>query len=106
MVVHGWDVAHAVSAPWPIAIDVALDSVDEFLTYSVVSNSNPGLVTPTLKNEWLTLAYTPFTTGTATITIQATDTFGATVQQTFTVTVNPKSANPTSASASVTNGCE
>lgn len=62
----------------------------EFLTYSIISNSNPGLVTPTLKNEWITLTYTHAMAGSATITVQATDVFGATVRQTFTVTVTPQ----------------
>ena len=68
---------------------VTIDSRPEFLTYSVVSDSNPGLVTATISNEHLTLAYATGKVGSATITLQATDTFGATVQQTFTVTVDP-----------------
>ncbi len=41
IVVHGWDAALAVGAEWPIATDVALDSVEEFLTYSVSSRDDP-----------------------------------------------------------------
>src|SRR5207253_3007195 len=62
----------------------------EFLTYSIVSNSNAKLVTPTLgtgDNNRLTLAYAAGQTGTATITVKATDTFGAFVTDTFTVNV-------------------
>jgi cyclophilin family peptidyl-prolyl cis-trans isomerase len=59
----------------------------ESLTYSVVSNSNPGLVATTIIHNRLTLAYTPNQTGTATITVRATDQFGATVDQTFNVKV-------------------
>ncbi len=60
---------------------------DESLTYSVVSNSNPTLVTPTVTNEWLTLNYATGQSGTATIVVKATDRFGASVMQSFTVTV-------------------
>jgi peptidyl-prolyl cis-trans isomerase A (cyclophilin A) len=61
----------------------------ESLTYSVVGNTNPGLVTPTVKNERLSLAYTPNQTGSAIITVRATDQFGAFVDSSFTVTVHP-----------------
>jgi len=69
---------------------VKVVSRPEFLTYSIVSNSNPKLVTPTLgtgDNNRLTLAYAAGQTGTATITVKATDTFGASVTDTFTVNV-------------------
>jgi cyclophilin family peptidyl-prolyl cis-trans isomerase len=59
----------------------------DFLTYSVVSNSNPGLVTPTVKSERLTLTYAAGQSGTATLTVRATDRFGVSVDSTFTVTV-------------------
>ena len=64
----------------------------DFLTYSIVSNTNPGLVTASLAtgaNEKLGLQYTAGQTGSATITIQATDSFGASVQSSFQVTVTP-----------------
>jgi cyclophilin family peptidyl-prolyl cis-trans isomerase len=67
--------------------NVVIDSRPEVLTYSVVGNTNPALVTPAVNNERLTLNYTPGLTGSAVITVQATDTFGATVQTSFTVTV-------------------
>jgi len=41
IVVHGWDAALAVGTAWPIATDVALDSVDEFLTFSVSNRDDP-----------------------------------------------------------------
>jgi cyclophilin family peptidyl-prolyl cis-trans isomerase len=59
----------------------------EMLTYSVVGNTNPSLVTTAVANERLTLTYAPGQTGSSVITVQATDTFGATVQTSFTVTV-------------------
>jgi peptidyl-prolyl cis-trans isomerase A (cyclophilin A) len=65
-------------------------SQPEFLTYSVVSNSNPTLVLPAIVNERLALHYVPGHTGTATVVVRATDRFGAFVQQTITVTVAPK----------------
>ena len=61
---------------------------NDSLTYSLVSNSNPTLVTATLNSEKLALSFTAGQTGTATITVQATDRFGATVQTSFTVTVS------------------
>lgn len=65
---------------------VTINRRDEFLTYSVTS-SDPSLVTASLTNEFLALKSGSLTGGTATITVTATDTFGLTVQQSFTVTV-------------------
>ena len=56
-------------------------------TFAVASNTNPGLVTPTITNGKLTLAYTAGQTGVATITLSSTDSDGASVQTSFTVTV-------------------
>ena len=67
--------------------NITIDKRDEWLTYSVVSNSNPTLVTPSVSNEWLTLTYASGQTGTASIVVQATDRYGATVTQTIKVTV-------------------
>jgi cyclophilin family peptidyl-prolyl cis-trans isomerase len=69
--------------------NVVVDSRPEALTYSVVNNTNPALVTATINNERLTLTYAPGQTGSAVITVQATDTFGASVQTSFNVTVGP-----------------
>jgi cyclophilin family peptidyl-prolyl cis-trans isomerase len=66
---------------------VSIDQRNEWLSYSVVSNSNPGLVTVSQTAEHLTLTYAHNQTGTATITVRATDRFGASVEQTFTVKV-------------------
>ena len=60
---------------------------DDFLTYSIISNSNPTLVGAVLTNEQLTLTKVTGT-GSATITVQAIDRFGASVTQSFTVTVS------------------
>jgi peptidyl-prolyl cis-trans isomerase A (cyclophilin A) len=59
----------------------------DFLTYSVVSNSNPSLVTPTVTNNRLTLHYAANQTGTATIQVRATDQTGASVDAPVRVTV-------------------
>jgi cyclophilin family peptidyl-prolyl cis-trans isomerase len=81
---------------------------DEFLTYSVVSNSNAGLITPSISNEFLTLNAVAGKTGTATITVRATDRFGASVDQTLTVKITAAPAvtavaiSPTIVTGSVT----
>ena len=60
---------------------------DEFLTYSIVSNSNAGLVAPSINNEFLTLNAVAGKTGSAVVTVRATDRFGASVDQTLTVNI-------------------
>ncbi len=67
--------------------NVVVDSRPESLTYAVVGNTNPALVTAAVNNERLTLTYAPGITGSSVITVQATDSFGATVQTSFNVTV-------------------
>jgi hypothetical protein len=54
-----------------------------------VSVSNPSLVIATLDNEHLTLSYPSGGTGTATLTVTAFDSHGASVGQTFAVNVTP-----------------
>jgi cyclophilin family peptidyl-prolyl cis-trans isomerase len=76
------------AANYLIVKDIAIVSRGDVLTYSVVNNSNPTLVTPTVKDNRLTLQYATGQTGSATITVRATDRFGLTVDQTFTVTVS------------------
>ena len=68
------------------------------LTYTILSNTNSGLVTPTLvaADSTLDLSFTASTSGTATITVRAADSGGLTVDDVFTVTVN---GLPTVASA-------
>jgi cyclophilin family peptidyl-prolyl cis-trans isomerase len=66
---------------------ITVDTQNDFLTYSATS-SNPNLVTATVSNEWLSLDYKPDQTGTAAITVTATNKYGASVQQTFDVSVN------------------
>jgi cyclophilin family peptidyl-prolyl cis-trans isomerase len=76
----------ASTANFEVITNIAA-SPNESLRYSVVSNSNPGLVSTNLQNEKLTLNYTKGMTGSAVITVKATDDFGASVTSSFTVNV-------------------
>ncbi len=76
-----------VASDYALIKDVVVVRRDESLTYSVVSNNKPSLVTASVVNNRLSLAYQPNQTGTANITIRATDQFGATKDATFTVVV-------------------
>ncbi len=67
---------------------VAVTQRSDRLAFTVASNDNTGLVTATVVGNQLTLQYTAGQTGTANITIRATDLDGSTVEQTFKVTVN------------------
>jgi cyclophilin family peptidyl-prolyl cis-trans isomerase len=61
---------------------------EEFLTYEVVSNSNPTLVTATIvEGHRLKLDFAAAGTGTAQITVRATDRRGRSVTDTFAVNV-------------------
>ncbi len=72
----------------PFADDVTSDSA---MTFSVVSNSNPGLVSATSIDSntgLLTLTFAGVTTGSATITVRAVDSLNQAVEATFTVVRN------------------
>ena len=76
-------------------VDVALAGVFQDLetsagdlNLSVQANTNPGLVTPTLTGSTLNLAFAAGQTGTADLTVRATDGGGAFVDETFSVTVS------------------
>lgn len=65
------------------------------LSYAVIGNTNPGLVTASLGNNLapidsnlLTLKYAAKQTGTAVITVRATDSLGGSITTSFTVTVS------------------
>jgi hypothetical protein len=62
---------------------------DAGLHLTVLGNTNGRLVTPDLSGSALTLTYTPGLSGTATITVNATDADGVCAQQTVVVTVSP-----------------
>ena len=68
-------------------VDIATNA--DALTLSVSGNSNAGLVTPTLNGNSLTLAFAANRNGSATITVRATDTAGAYIEDSFVVTVTP-----------------
>ncbi len=57
------------------------------LTFSVIGNSNPSLLTPTITNNQLELDYAPNATGSTTITVRATNLQGAFVDDSFVVGV-------------------
>jgi cyclophilin family peptidyl-prolyl cis-trans isomerase len=79
--------------------DVEIVRQDEFLSYAVVSNSNENVVTATIDdNNRLVLGYGT-ATGEATITVRATDRFGATAETSFKVTVSNR---PPTASVDLT----
>src|SRR5207249_5956168 len=63
----------------------AIVSRPEFLTYSLVSNSNTGVVNASITNNRVTLQ-AGTTAGTANITVRATDVSRKSVHTTFTVT--------------------
>ena len=66
--------------------DFVVVSRPEFLTYSIVTNSNTTAVTAAITDNRLVL--TANQAGTAVITVRATDQSGAFVEDTFTVTVS------------------
>jgi cyclophilin family peptidyl-prolyl cis-trans isomerase len=75
------------------SVNVVPGTQKEALTYTV-SSSNSSLVSATLTNEQLTLTNSTTQTGTATITVQATDQFGNTATTTFTVDVLAATVTP------------
>ncbi len=70
--------------------NITVSQVDE-LNFTVVSNSNPNLVNPTITNGELILDYQPSQSGNAEIVVRATNLLGQTVEDTFTVSVDSSS---------------
>lgn len=71
---------------------IVVNRRDEFLSYAVEVNVTSGpsnLVVASLDNEFLSLQYPSGGTGAATVKVTATDRYGVSVVQTFTVNVNP-----------------
>ncbi|WP_019503949.1 peptidylprolyl isomerase [Pleurocapsa sp. PCC 7319] len=66
--------------------DISVIQLDE-LEFEILSNSNPDLVNVTINEGELVLDYAPNQSGTAEITLQATDLLGDAVEDTFLVTV-------------------
>ena len=75
------------AANYELINSVTTEPSSALLTYTVVSNSNGALVTPTFNGSTLTLQYAAGHTGTASITIRAADANGHSVTATFNVTV-------------------
>ena len=71
---------------------VSLISEDE-LSFSVVSNSNEGLIETSITDGELSLDYVDGESGEATITIEATNLLGESVEQSFVVTMEESSSN-------------
>jgi hypothetical protein len=61
------------------------------LKFSILGNTNPGLVKTSQSDASITLSYTAGKSGTATITVCATDADGVSVKRTILVTVLPLS---------------
>lgn len=59
--------------------DVAIRSLGEQVTYSVVSNSNPDVVTPAIVDGNLNFTFSATVQGLSTVVVRATDRVGATV---------------------------
>ena len=62
---------------------------DDILTLSVTGNTNPGLVTPGIDGNELTLSCVADQNGEAVITVRATDSDANWVEDTFTVSIDP-----------------
>jgi hypothetical protein len=62
---------------------------EDGLQLSMLGNTNPGLVTTDLSETELTLTYVPGQSGTATITVGATDADGVSARETLFVTIVP-----------------
>ena len=81
--------ADATLANFARLLDVEIIKRDEFLSYSVVSNSNPSLISvtpdPLSPNQFRFVS--TGSDGTAEVVIRATDRYGASRNRTFTITV-------------------
>ena len=62
---------------------------EDELRFSIVNNSKPTLVTPSISNKQLFLDYLPDQTGSSQITVRATNLFGEFIDYQFTATVLP-----------------
>ena len=74
--------------------DPDISTNSDSLTFVVTGNSNPQLVTSTLAGTRLNLAYGANLSGEVRITVQARDRNGASVEDIFTVTVDPVNDPP------------
>ena len=83
----GTTVAQANASNFVTINDMQVISRGELLTFSVIGNTNPTLVTPTIVGNNLTLDYSATATGSSVIQIRATDLSGRSVDTAFTVRV-------------------
>ena len=83
----GTTVAQANASNFVTINDMQVVSRGELLTFSVIGNTNPTLVTPTIVGNNLTLDYSATATGSSVIQIRATDLSGRSVDTAFTVRV-------------------
>ena len=67
---------------------------EKSLTFSIVGNTNPSLVTPTINNNQLLLSYLPNQTGQTDITVRATNLFNQTFDDKFTIFVQQPINSP------------
>lgn len=74
----------------------------DVLTYSITSNSNPLLVTPTLTGGTLAFTLGANRSGSSVIVLQVSDSSGQTVTGTMTLTVAPVNDSPTTVADSYT----
>ena len=81
---------------------VFADDTTDPLSFSVTGNSNPTLLSSSIAGSQLTLTLGSNQTGTATVTVRATDTEGEFIENTFTLTVN----GPTLEITAVATGAE
>ena len=82
-----------------------IEDADSALVYTVTGNTNPALFSAATINGvagTLTLGYAANASGTADVTLRATDTGGLFVETTFTVTVNPVNDPPVGSIANIT----
>jgi hypothetical protein len=63
--------------------------LDDGLQWTLLSNTNPGLVTPELSGSDLTLAYTPGQWGLASLSLGATDADGVSARENINVVARP-----------------
>ncbi len=78
--------ADTTAANYLVVNNAVVLSQNEQLTYSAAVTGTTGIVNVSVTNERLTI--TPVATGTTTITVTATDQYGSTTQQSFSVTVS------------------
>ncbi|MFK7738454.1 MAG: tandem-95 repeat protein [Pirellulaceae bacterium] len=69
--------------------DPDVDLNGDTLTFTVISNSNPILVTPIINGDVLSLSLNPNQSGTAVVSVRAVDGSGQEITDTFNLVVNP-----------------